>query len=385
MDAVLNHVNPLTGLAYKDDPTFAGWVDGNNLNLLDGVPPPVVESWISTVSAHYKSIDTKQLYADISLTGGDATITPTVLQIPGVDIYGQEYYPHWFPVAQGGDRVDGTAPTEHALAAETASFGKAFAPLEFGWDNTNFLTPTALQQYLTGIEGDPNIVGDGFWALTIHEDGHGWQPVPADTGCAPTCETLEDGNWWALYYTGVTTLSNDGADMAARGQMLRDHAYLMDGFTQSPAHELVPVASAVTVSAKGAVQWQGSAGAPTYAVQKSTAGSPFVTVEKAAVDLTDYTDATAAVGDCYRVVATNMDGVAAAPSTPACLTAASTTAAAAVTAVQAPSVTGQTPAVSTATRTLASTGLSRLPVVLGLVGLAGAALLRRRSAAPRRG
>jgi mannan endo-1,4-beta-mannosidase len=33
MQAILTHVNPLTGLAYKDDPTFLGWADGNNLNL----------------------------------------------------------------------------------------------------------------------------------------------------------------------------------------------------------------------------------------------------------------------------------------------------------------------------------------------------------------
>ncbi len=56
MKAVLEHVNPLTGLAYKDDPTFVGWVDGNNLDLADGAPTPVAESWLRTVSDYFRSI-----------------------------------------------------------------------------------------------------------------------------------------------------------------------------------------------------------------------------------------------------------------------------------------------------------------------------------------
>jgi mannan endo-1,4-beta-mannosidase len=188
MKAVLDHVNPLTGLAYKDDPTFVGWVDGNNLDLLDGVPAPLVESWLTKVSAYYKSIDPKQLFINISLNGGDADVTPTVLQVPGIDIYAQEYYPHWFPGAQGGDRVDGSAPVVHQEAAQVAAAGKAYATIEFGWDNTNFLTQPALGQFLDGLQADPNVVGDGFWALEGHASGHGWEPIPANAGCSPTCQ-----------------------------------------------------------------------------------------------------------------------------------------------------------------------------------------------------
>jgi hypothetical protein len=317
MQAVLDHVNPLTGLAYKDDPTFAGWVDGNNLNLLDGVPPPLVEAWLGKVSAFFKSIDSKQLFADISLTGGDATVTPTVLQIPGIDIYGQEYYPHWFPVAQGGDRVDGIAPLVHAEAAEIAAAGKVYATLEYGWDNTDFLTPSALSQFLTGIETDPNVAGDDFWALQAHANGHGWQPIPADTGCSPSCETLEDGNWWALYYTGVTTLSNQAPDMAARAQLLRAHAYAMSGFASAPSHERVP-APIITSTTGGKVLFEGSAGSPSYTIQKQissgswTTGCGHCTTDAAG----GWQDPTHNAG-CYRVIAYDLDGVPGPASVPA--------------------------------------------------------------------
>jgi hypothetical protein len=46
MDGLLNRVNTITGVAYKDDPTFVGFVEGNNLNLLNGVPPTIVEAWL---------------------------------------------------------------------------------------------------------------------------------------------------------------------------------------------------------------------------------------------------------------------------------------------------------------------------------------------------
>jgi len=84
------------------------------------------------------------------------------------------------------------------------------------------------------------MAGDLSWALESHNDVHGWQPLPADNRCiaraddskpppsTPSddgagCFTNEDGNWWALYYTGISTLSHDAADMAARAQLLRAH------------------------------------------------------------------------------------------------------------------------------------------------------------------
>lgn len=314
MKALLEHVNTITGVAYKDDPTFIGFVDGNNLNLLNAVPPPIVEDWLAKVSSYFKSIDKRHLFLDISLTGGDATVTPTVLRIPGVDVYGQEYYPHWFPLVQGGTRVEGSASLTHAYAALAAQAGKAFSVIEYGWDHTDFLATGALQQFLDGIHGDANIAGDGFWALLSHADGHGWQPIPADTGCSPTCESLEDGNWWALYYTGVTTRSNDAADMAARAQQLRAFAYAQDGFARTPAHEAVP-APVITATAGGKVVFAGSAGAPRYSVQRLVGKTWTMACDGCTTDAAGGWQAPSP--GCFRVVGINLDGVAGPASAPA--------------------------------------------------------------------
>lgn len=315
--AVLEHVNPRTGLAYKDDPTFVGWVDGNNLNLLDGVPTPEVEDWLRTVSGYFRSVSPHQLFVNISLGGGDGFVTDSVLRIPDIDIYATEYYPHWLPIVSGGNRIDGNAPQLHEKAAQVAAAGKAFTAIEFGWDRTDFLTTGALRDFLAGLEADPNVVGDNFWALQAHAEGHGWQPIPADTRCTPTCEWGEDGNWWALYYTGIDTASHSAADMAARAQLLRAHAYAMAGHAVPPPH--APVAApAVTSTAADTVSFEGAAGAGAYSVQKYARGEWVTVCDHCVTDASGgWHDPDSAAPGCYRVLGYNLDGVAGPASVPA--------------------------------------------------------------------
>ncbi|WP_024805993.1 hypothetical protein [Nocardia sp. BMG51109] len=317
MSAVLEHVNPRTGLAYKDDPTFAGWVDGNNLNLLDGAPVPAVENWLRTVSDFFRSVAPRQLFVNISLGGGDGFVTDSVLRLPNVDVYATEYYPHWMPLISGGNRIDGNAPKLHATAAQVAAAGKAFSAIEFGWDRTDFSTPAALRDFLTGVASDPAVAGDNFWALQAHAPGHGWQPIPADTGCSPTCEWGEDGNWWALYYTGLATASHDAADMATRAQLLRDHSYAMAGYPTPPAHSPV-AAPAVTSVADGTVLFEGAAGSPTYSVQRRDPGGWATVCDHCTTDAAGgWHDPAPTTSGCYRVLGYNLDGVAGPLSRPA--------------------------------------------------------------------
>jgi mannan endo-1,4-beta-mannosidase len=332
IQAVLTHVNPLTGLAYKDDPTFLGWVDGNVLNIgtglatspsnagLDGistaVPDEQFTAWLTNVSGYFKSIDNKQLFIDNSW---DLTLSaPAIFAVTNVDIYGEEWYPHWFELPPYTEKTTGNSPEMHSTAAQVVAAGKVYALVEYGWDNTDYQTTAALQTFLNGIASDSNISGDNFWALLGHATGNGWLPIPANEGCQPSCETTEDGNWWALYYTGITTLSNTAADMAQRAQMLRQHHYTLDGFGTVPAHELVG-APLITSTAGGRVQFQGAAGSPTYSVQMLQADGSWATpCQNCTTDAAGgWVDTTGQSKQCYRVVGVNLDGVPGTPSTPA--------------------------------------------------------------------
>jgi hypothetical protein len=311
MRVILNHVNPYTGLAYKNDPTIMGWADGNNLLSL---VPPEFDAWLTKVSAAFKKIAPHQLFIDISLLGTDFVPLPGELKVPDVDVYGQEYYPHWFPVVQGGDRIDGTAPLLHLEAASVAAAHKVYATIEWGWDNTDFLTPAALDQFLAGIESDPNVSGENFWALESHSRGHGWQPIPANNECVPTCETLEDGNWWAMYYTGLTTKSNSAADMANRAQIIRRYAYRIDGFSAAPAHERLP-APRITAIRGGRLYFEGAAGAVSYSVQKLVNGRWRAACHGCAGDLTGYWPDASQSG-CYRMYGVGISSAAGPVSKP---------------------------------------------------------------------
>jgi mannan endo-1,4-beta-mannosidase len=58
--ALLDRVNPLTGIAYKDDPTIIGWELCNEARCADG-GIPLLQRWIEEMSEFIKSIDAKHL------------------------------------------------------------------------------------------------------------------------------------------------------------------------------------------------------------------------------------------------------------------------------------------------------------------------------------
>jgi len=308
---IVNHVNSYTGIAYKDDPTILGWLDCNVCGSLDGtVTATQVTNWVSTISGFVKSIDPRHLF--ISNTAPLTADAPQ-LAIPTVDAYSTEIYPHWYQY-YGGLTRDQVAALPHQSAALTVAAGKVFFMSEFGWDRTNFATAADLQTYLDGLKADHNISGDLFWALEAHTDGHGWKPIPNNLQCQPSCDTNEDGSWWAFYYTGIATASHTAADMLARGQILRTHAYGMRGI-RVPRHDIPPAPSNPQIS-NGRLYWQGSAGAVNYSIQRSTGWGHWTTVcSHCATDQSNGWPTT--TRGFYRVIPYNLDGRPGPASTPA--------------------------------------------------------------------
>jgi mannan endo-1,4-beta-mannosidase len=315
--ALLNHKNSLTGIAYKDDPTILAWENCNVCSIglawsAHGQSLAPYLPWIDTIGSFIKSIDKKHLYMDNS---GFFLFDKNALDARTPDIVTSEYYPHWDALMGTGYKTTKDTFSQHAEMV-TAK-GKVYVACEFGWDVTDWPTRDDFAAVLKALETDPKISGDDYWALQAHADKFGWQPIPAPVSNAAYARTGESGQWWSLFYGGVNTLVNTREDMQARAEMLRAHAYAMEGVPVPP--HAIPAPPKITFVGLGLLGWHGSAGAVKYSVQRRNLNSAeWVTIcDKCATDAdTPWVDPKPGVpfATKYRVMAWNADGKASEPS-----------------------------------------------------------------------
>ena len=84
---VLNRVNSVSGIIYKNDPTILAWETGNELSM-NGNRVPL--EWTLDMARHIKSIDPNHLLMDGSY--GKYGWDSQVLSSPLIDIYSNHYY-----------------------------------------------------------------------------------------------------------------------------------------------------------------------------------------------------------------------------------------------------------------------------------------------------
>jgi lysophospholipase L1-like esterase len=322
IQTLLNHINTITGIAYKDDPTILAWENCNLCSVeshidksgkfQSAVDPHELRAavaWVGEIGRFIKSIDSKHLYLDNS---GFYRNASDVLDAPPVDAVGYEYYPHWTLATH--------LRVNRALLMSDAKLisqhGKVDMPVEIGWDRTNWIFERSLRKVVAEIERTPSIAGDGFWALQAHASDHGWQPIPVDDRSWKAMLFGESGEWWAMYYTGRETRISAAKDMAARAQILRAHFYAMAA-VPVPPHRLPPP-PLITVADQGVLQWRGSAGAVSYDVERAdTESGPWKRMCARCVDdSSERWSAPSPFEGWYRMTPYNVDGIAGSPSNP---------------------------------------------------------------------
>ena len=223
---ILNRVNSITGIAYKDDPTILGWETGNGLTA-----PP---DWVQMIATYLKSSDPNHLVIDGN--SGQSYDTPNFtrdLGLNDVDVYTGQYYP--LNIAELNTQAD-----------QAQKANKVFIAEEYAWNNKG--GGDSLARFLTAVETNHAITGDLFWSLFGHNDTFGY---------------VQHNDGYTLHYPGDTT------DMQERVTELRNHAYTMRNMPV-PAYRMYGEPLITTTTPR--LAWRGVAGAFWYTIERSSSG-----------------------------------------------------------------------------------------------------------------
>jgi mannan endo-1,4-beta-mannosidase len=161
---VVNHVNPYTGVAYKDDPTILTWQLGNELGHLTLPENPYffsIADWSVEMAEFIKSLDPDHLVMDAASSNiyQIQMFDPTALNacaINGMSI-------HSYPLSSAWVVNQATTATEAGKFVLNDEFGPTpnISPLPF-------YPIDSPEQFLEVLSHDPNIDGLLFWSLWGH-------------------------------------------------------------------------------------------------------------------------------------------------------------------------------------------------------------------------
>ncbi len=167
IDHVVSRINPLTGIAYRDDPTIMAW---ELMNEGNASPESLRLSWSAEMSAYVKSVDPNHLVGS-----GHAGVADRMsdLAIPSLDFGTWHGYPSYYrlTVAQFNEAI-----SEFCELGAAAS--KPVLLEEFGYARSNAGYADAYEKWLGTIERDHSCAGWLVWRLVSRQDGGRY---PADT------------------------------------------------------------------------------------------------------------------------------------------------------------------------------------------------------------
>jgi mannan endo-1,4-beta-mannosidase len=162
---VVQRLNPLTGLAYRDDPTIMAW---ELMNEGNAHPDALRLAWTAEMSAYVKSLDPNHL-----VSSGNANMIAKLadLTIPTLDFGTWHGYPLFYKltVEQFNDMI-----TEFCRSA--ARVKKPVLLEEFGYARSNSNSAEAYAMWLDTLTRDPNCAGWMVWRLVSRQDS-GRYPV----------------------------------------------------------------------------------------------------------------------------------------------------------------------------------------------------------------
>ncbi len=278
---VINRVNTVTGVPYREDRAILAWETGNELASPD--------AWIRQAAAIIKGIDRNHLVID----GAQRPVIPDVsLEDSNIDFVQTHHYEH--DPREMIDRI--------RRNAARARGKKPYHVGEFG-----FLATEPIRAVLDTVIAE-GLAGAMIWSIRCHDRDGGfyWHHEPAG------------GDLFKAYHWPGFPIG-EVYDERRLLELLRRKAHAIRGAPLPP----LPVPAAprlLTVSAGGLINWRGSTGASGYDVERSgTADGPWSIVAAGVSDAqVQYrplcADETIEPGQayCYRVIARSPAGASAA-------------------------------------------------------------------------
>ena len=162
---VVERVNPLTKIAYRDDPTIFAW------ELMNEAHAPIAlhRQWETQMAGYVKSLDHNHLVG----AGDDYPI----FDVPGIDFVTWHGYPKYLGISP--DQFNDEITSKCRLAPQ---YQKPVVLEEFGYarSNSNPDQAQAYKMWLNTMAADPDCAGWLVWRLVSPQDDGQYPKDPYD-------------------------------------------------------------------------------------------------------------------------------------------------------------------------------------------------------------
>ncbi|SNY99575.1 hypothetical protein [Flagellimonas pacifica] len=230
---VINRVNTLTGVAYKDDKAILCWETGNEL---ESTP-----EWTAMIAKYIKKMDKNHLIMDGFFAFDDVPVRKSAVEDPNIDIINSHHY-----------ELDAKDFSKHVKKnIEIVDGKKPYIIGEYG-----FVSTTAMEKCINDvIESD--VVGILIWGLRGHrsEGGFYWHSEP-----------LGYGRYKSYHWPGFD--SGTEYDEKNLFAMMRKKASEISGL-EAPQLAAPATPELLPIDHTSAITWKGSTGATGYDVYRA--------------------------------------------------------------------------------------------------------------------
>ncbi|MGJ7442184.1 FIMAH domain-containing protein [Aquipuribacter sp. MA13-6] len=278
VDYITDRTNTITGVKYKDDPTIAAWVFGNEI-------ANATNPWLTEMAAHVK--DRAPNHLTMQHDYNQARLD-YILAEPNIDIVATSVY----------DNYTGNSPAGVRQRAQRITPVKPYIAFEFGFAETEDI------EEITDILIEEGAVGGQLWGLRPHNRDGGFYWHGDEFGGSYRVRSY--------HFPGFDT--GERYDERTVMSLMQAKAYEIRGLpvppTEAPGRPTV-----LPVEHVSELYWQGSAGAESYVLERATSpDGPWTVLVDGVTDDVAHTpiwnDTTAELHETYwyRVTAQNEGG-----------------------------------------------------------------------------